>query len=90
MADMRRSGMEEPLAPPARPLWPRIRTGAGVTAVALLALFFVQNLQEVDVHFLWFDWSIRMTFALLASALAGAIAWAGFGAVRARGHHRER
>ncbi len=54
-------------------LWDRIKLGAGLTALGLLALFLLQNLQEVEVHFLWFDWSIRLLFALMLSAAFGGL-----------------
>jgi uncharacterized integral membrane protein len=62
----------------------RLRMGAGVVAVAALALFFLQNLQEVDIHFLWFDWTTRMLWALLVSAAVGALAALAFGMRRPR------
>jgi uncharacterized integral membrane protein len=62
----------------------RIRMGAGVVAVAALALFFLQNLQEVQLHFLWFDWHTRLLWALLASAAAGGVATWLFEALRRR------
>ena len=52
----------------------RVRAAIGATASLAPLLFFVQNLQEVELHFLWFSGSTRMLWALLASALAGAIA----------------
>jgi uncharacterized integral membrane protein len=64
----------------------RIKSGAGVLALAALALFLLQNLQEVDVHFLWFDWSTRMTWALLASAAFGGIGAVLIGTLARRRH----
>lgn len=46
----------------------------GAVALGALLLFLLQNLQEADVHFFWFDWSTRMVWALLVSAIAGALA----------------
>ena len=66
----------------------KVKTSVGVFALAALALFLLQNLQEVDVHFLWFDWTTRMTWALLASAAFGAIAAVLIGAL-ARRRRRE-
>ena len=63
----------------------RIRMGAGVVAIAALLLFFLQNLQEVRMHFLWFDWDTRLIFALfVSSAVGGVAAWL-VGALRRRG-----
>jgi len=53
----------------------RVRTAVGLVALAALALFFLQNLQEVEMHFLWFDIETRMLWALLASAAVGALSW---------------
>jgi uncharacterized integral membrane protein len=66
----------------------RLRMGAGVVAVAALVLFFFQNLQEVDIHFLWFDWTTRMLWALLVSAAVGAAAALAFGMRRPRERQR--
>ena len=60
-------------------LFVKLRIAVGVLALATLVLFLLQNLQEIDVHFLWFDWSTRMLWALLASAAFGGIAAIIFG-----------
>lgn len=52
----------------------RIRLVVGVVATLAVMLFLLQNLQQVDVRFLWFDWSIRMTWALMASTAFGVLA----------------
>ncbi|MDP9236147.1 MAG: LapA family protein [Chloroflexota bacterium] len=52
----------------------RMKVALGVLALAALATFLLQNLQEVQVHFLWFDWSTRLIWALLASAAVGTLA----------------
>ena len=59
-----------------------IRAALGVISAALLGLFLLQNLQEVDVHFLWMDFSTRLTWALLAAAAFGVIALAAFATLR--------
>jgi uncharacterized integral membrane protein len=66
----------------------RIKLAVGIVALAALALFLLQNLQEVEVHFLWFDWSTRMLWALLASAAFGGIATFLIGTLRRR-HSRD-
>ena len=43
-------------------------------AGAALILFFFQNLQEVKINFLWMDWNTQMIWALIVSALLGAVA----------------
>jgi uncharacterized integral membrane protein len=63
----------------------QVRMGAGVVAIGALLLFFLQNLQEVRMHFLWFDWDTRLIFALLVSAVVGGVgAWL-VGTLRRRG-----
>lgn len=62
----------------------QIRLGAGVVAIAALLLFFLQNLQEVRMHFLWFDWDTRLIFALLVSSVVGGVAAWLVGALRRR------
>lgn len=52
----------------------RMKLSLGVLALVALATFLLQNLQEVQVHFLWFDWSTRLIWALLASAAVGGLA----------------
>jgi uncharacterized integral membrane protein len=62
----------------------RIRLAVGVVATLAVMLFLLQNLQQVDVRFLWFDWSIRMTWALMASTAFGVLATAIFVLAAAR------
>jgi uncharacterized integral membrane protein len=57
--------------------------GGGV-AFGLLLLFLLQNLQDAEINFLWFEWNIPVIWALLASAAFGAIAALGFSALRGR------
>ncbi|MEX2246675.1 MAG: LapA family protein [Dehalococcoidia bacterium] len=66
----------------------QLRLAVGILAVGALALFILQNLQEVEIHFLWFDWSTRMLWALLASTAVGALAAWLFSALRRRARPR--
>jgi uncharacterized integral membrane protein len=66
----------------------RIRWALGAVAVALLVVFLLQNLQEADVNFLWFEWETRMLWALIVSAIAGALAALAFGIGTGRGGRR--
>jgi uncharacterized integral membrane protein len=68
----------------------QIRVGTGIVAIAALLLFFAQNLQEVQMHFLWFDWSTRLIFALFVSAAVGGVASWLVGALRRRGQRTKR
>jgi uncharacterized integral membrane protein len=65
-------------------MWARVKLGLGALAVTLLVVFFLQNLQEVDIHFLWFDWTTRMLYALVIAAIVGALAAAVFATTRPR------
>jgi hypothetical protein len=60
----------------------RILPVLGGIATAALGLFLLQNLQEVDVHFLWFSFATRLTWALLASTAFGMISLGAFALFR--------
>lgn len=62
----------------------RLRWVLGGVAVAALILFVLQNLQSVNVNFLWFEWETRMLWALIFAAAAGALATLAFGWQRGR------
>jgi uncharacterized integral membrane protein len=61
--------------PPAseRSLFSQIKLGAGILVALLLLLFMAQNLQRVEIHFLWLDWHTRLLFALVIAAALGGI-----------------
>jgi uncharacterized integral membrane protein len=82
----RRALKEDAAAPPVeeRSLLGQIRLWGGLAGVALLAVFLVQNLDDARVNFLWFDWDIPLIFALIASAILGALASMLFGFFRSR------
>ncbi|MEX0750557.1 MAG: lipopolysaccharide assembly protein LapA domain-containing protein [Dehalococcoidia bacterium] len=61
-----------------------IKLIVGVTGVAALIVFVIQNRQEVDVEFLWMEWSTGLIWALLASAILGALSAAAFSTIRGR------
>lgn len=61
-----------------------LRLFGGLGAVGLLALFLLQNLQDAEINFLWFEWNIPVIWALLASAAFGAIAAFAFSTLRGR------
>jgi uncharacterized integral membrane protein len=65
-------------------LWARTKIAAGIVALAALGLFLLQNFQNVELHFLWMTWHPRLVWGLLAAAIAGAVATAVLGALRAR------
>ena len=51
----------------------KVRLYGGILIVAALVLFFLQNLQEAEIRFLWFEWETRVIWALVLSAILGAI-----------------
>jgi uncharacterized integral membrane protein len=61
-----------------------IKLGIGVLAGILLIVFFLQNREEVDVNFLWMEWSTGLIWALLASAILGALSAVAFSTIRGR------
>lgn len=61
------------------------RIVAGI-ALILLVTFFIQNSQEIRIEFLGWDVETRMFWALLASAVAGALAAVMVATIRGRGH----
>jgi uncharacterized integral membrane protein len=49
-----------------------------------LIVFFLQNREEVNVNFLWMEWTTGLIWALLASAILGALAAVAFSTIRGR------
>jgi uncharacterized integral membrane protein len=62
----------------------RIRLFGGLGGALLLLLFLVQNLQKSEIRFLWFSWDMPTIFALIASAVLGALGWGVVGFFRRR------
>jgi len=62
--------------PPQEPrdLGDQVRLWGAIIVGAALILFFLQNLQEAKINFLWFDVTTDMIWALISSALLGAVA----------------
>jgi uncharacterized integral membrane protein len=61
-----------------------IKLIVGVLGGAALIIFFLQNRQEVNVNFLWMEWTTGLIWALLASAVLGALSAVAFATIRAR------
>jgi uncharacterized integral membrane protein len=76
-------------AAPGRSTGDWIKLGGGLAGGGALILFFLQNLQEVSVNFLWFEWNLALIWALLAAAILGAVSSFAFSALRGRGRRRE-
>jgi uncharacterized integral membrane protein len=69
--------------------WQRVKLSVGIAAIALLALFLLQNLQSADINFLWFSWRTRMLWALLAAAAFGGVGTILIGTFLRRHEQRE-
>jgi len=65
-----------------------IKLGAGGLGVVLLVVFFLQNQQEVDVEFLFWEWNTGLIWALLASAILGALSAVAFSTIRGRARRK--
>jgi uncharacterized integral membrane protein len=85
------SARDEPVSAPVekRGLGDWVKLGVGIGGAGLLILFFLQNMQEVSVNVLWFDWTTRMIWALLAAAILGALSSAAFSTIRGRARRKE-
>ena len=68
--------------------WARVKMGIGLVALGALVLFLLQNFQETDIKFLWFEWTTRTIWALLGAAIAGAIATIVIGTLQNRARSR--
>lgn len=44
-----------------------------IAAVGALLIFFFQNLHDVEINFLWFEWRTDMIWALISSAILGGL-----------------
>jgi uncharacterized integral membrane protein len=60
---------------------------SALSGVALLAVFMAQNTDDVNVTFLFWDFSMPVWLLTLGAAILGAIIWLGLGILR---RHRRR
>jgi len=58
--------------------------------LALLAIFMIQNTDDVTVHFLTFDFDWPVWLIVLVSAAVGAFIWIGLGILRRHRRRKER
>lgn len=79
-----RAAVQEQPAVEQRSLVGQIRLWGGIGGAALLVLFLVQNLDDARVRFLFWKFDIPLIFALIASAILGAVAVQVFGFFRRR------
>lgn len=89
MDDQARERMAAQQAPvEERSLADNIKLGAGVLLVGALALFFLQNFDDAQINFLWFDWELPLVFALVLSAAVGGLATWLFTTLRGRSERK--
>jgi len=60
---------------------------ASVTGIGVLAIFIVQNTQDVRFHFLFLDFTWPLWLYTIVVAVFGAFVWFGLGVMR---RHRRR
>jgi uncharacterized integral membrane protein len=70
----------------------RLGGGAVVTlgGLAVLAIFMIQNTEDVTVEFLAWEFTWPLWLLTLASAVVGALVWLGLGVLRRRRRRKER
>jgi len=70
------------------------RMGAGAIAslsgVGLLVIFMLQNRKDVQVDFLFWNFTWPLWLLILVSAVAGALVWLGLGVMRRHRRRKER
>ena len=60
---------------------------ASLSGLAVLAIFVIQNTQDVRFHFLFLDFTWPLWFYTIVVAVFGAVVWFGLGVMR---RHRRR
>lgn len=72
----------------------RRKLGAGAIAslsgVAVLAIFMIQNTEDVTVQFLVWDFTWPVWLLILMAAVFGAFVWLGLGVLRRHARRKER
>lgn len=63
---------------------------AGLGGLGMLAIFIVQNTEDVPVTFLIWDFTWPLWLIVLASAVLGAFVWLGLGILRRHRRRKER
>ena len=66
----------------------KLRLYGGIAIIIVLIVFFLQNLHEAEVRFLWFEWTTRVIWALIVSSVFGAIATLSVVTIRSRAARR--
>jgi uncharacterized integral membrane protein len=63
---------------------------ASLSGLAVLAVFVVQNQQEVNFRFLWISFTWPLWLYTIVVAAVGALVWLGLGMMRRRRRRKER
>ena len=63
---------------------------ATIIGVAVLAIFVVQNTEDVNFHFLFLDFRWPLWLYTIVTALFGALVWFGLGVMRRHRRRQER
>jgi len=63
---------------------------ASLVGVAVLVIFLVQNREDVEVEFLFWEFTWPVWLLALVAAVAGALVWFGLGVLRRHGRRKER
>ena len=63
---------------------------ASLSSLAVLAIFVVQNTEDVKFNFLFLDFTWPLWLYTIVVALFGALMWFGFGVVRRHRRRKER
>ena len=89
MDDQARQRMAQAQVPEEpRSLGDNLRLGGGVALLLGLALFLIQNFDDAQINFLWFDWELPLVFALVLSAAVGSLATWLFTTLRGRSERK--
>ena len=63
---------------------------ASISGLALLAIFIVQNTEDVKLDFLFWSFTWPLWLLTIVSAVLGALVWFGLGVMRRHQRRRER
>ena len=63
---------------------------ASISGVVLLLVFIVQNTEDVQLDFLFWDFTWPLWLLTVVSALLGALVWFGLGVMRRHRRRKER
>ena len=63
---------------------------ASISGVVLLLIFIVQNTDDVELDFLFWDFTWPLWLLTIVSALLGALVWFGLGVMRRHRRRKER